>query len=132
MRRQRLRLLVGMQVICQNICLKYNIWAKITNDKYVLEDTTGYRIPFKSNPILTNIKPNPKFSLAEEGFIKTELARLRSIGAVAQCEEVEGQFTSSIFVVPKPNGSYRLILNLKELNEYVDCPHFKMEDYRTV
>lgn len=42
------------------------------------------------------------------------------------------QFVSGIFVVPKPDKTYRLVINLKKPNEFVDCPHFKMEDYRIV
>ena len=34
-------------------------------------------------------------------------------------------------LVPKSDGKYRLILNLKSFNEYVACEHFKMEDLRT-
>ena len=34
--------------------------------------------------------------------------------------------------MPKPNGSYRFILNLKKFNEFVPTIHFKMEDIRTV
>lgn len=32
---------------------------------------------------------------------------------------------------PKPNGKMRLILNLKNLNQYIDTTHFKLEDFRT-
>ncbi len=41
------------------------------------------------------------------------------------------QFLSNIFVVPKQDGSHRLILNLRELNESVEKHHFKMETLRT-
>lgn len=35
-------------------------------------------------------------------------------------------------MVPKKDGSFRLILNLRQLNEFIDSLHFKMEDYRSV
>ena len=41
-----------------------------------------------------------------------------------------GQFISSYFLVPKPDGSFRFILNLKNLNTFIDTDHFKIEDLR--
>jgi len=40
------------------------------------------------------------------------------------------QFISPIFLEPKPGGGARLILNLKELNQFLVPPHFKVEDAR--
>jgi hypothetical protein len=51
-------------------------------------------------------------------------------GAIVESLEEEGQFVSTIFTVPKPDGSRRPIINLKRLNEYVETPHFKMENIR--
>ena len=38
-----------------------------------------------------------------------------------------GQYISTIFLRKKKNGSYRLILNLRGLNAYIEYQHFKME-----
>ena len=38
---------------------------------------------------------------------------------------------SSFFLVPKPDGSYRFILNLKNFKSFVKKEHFKIEDIRT-
>ena len=37
------------------------------------------------------------------------------------------QFVSTIFLRPKKNGKFRMILNLKKLNSYVEYKHFKMD-----
>ena len=42
------------------------------------------------------------------------------------------QFLSNVFVVPTPDNSYRLVLNLKSLNKFVRVDHFKMENHETV
>lgn len=53
------------------------------------------------------------------------------MGAVLPCEDKPGQFLSKIFLIPKSDGKFRFILNLKSFNKFVDNRHFKMEDYRT-
>lgn len=42
------------------------------------------------------------------------------------------QYISNIFLVPKSDGSQRLILNLKPLNCFLRTTHFKLEDQRVV
>ena len=39
----------------------------------------------------------------------------------------EGEYISNRFIRQKKDGSYRLILNLKNLNQFVQYHHFKME-----
>ena len=42
-----------------------------------------------------------------------------------------GEFISSVFTRLKKDGSHRLILNLKNLNEFVTYQHFKMESLQS-
>jgi hypothetical protein len=44
-------------------------------------------------------------------------------------ENDEEQFLSPIFLRPKPNGEYRMILNLEKINEFVPYHHFKMDTF---
>lgn len=59
-------------------------------------------------------------------------ALLKRKGAIQECQPESGQFVSKSFLVPKPDGSYRFILNLKELNEFIPTNHFKLEAEKTV
>lgn len=59
------------------------------------------------------------------------ILELLQIGAISKCQTVKGEYLSPIFLVPKPDGSKRFILNLKKLNSYVKVKKFKMEDLRT-
>jgi hypothetical protein len=54
------------------------------------------------------------------------------MGAITQCQPCDGQFLSSIFTIPKNDGTHRFILNLKCLNKFVKTDHFKLEDIRTL
>lgn len=63
---------------------------------------------------------------------KEAVEKLLQKGAIEECKPEPDQFISSFFLVPKPDGSYRFILNLKKLNEFIDPKHFKLEDLRTV
>lgn len=53
-------------------------------------------------------------------------------GAIELINPRADQFLSSFFLVDKPLGDKRFILNLRELNTYLRPPHFKLEDWRTV
>ena len=44
----------------------------------------------------------------------------------------KNEFISTIFIVPKPNGKFRLIINLRYLNEFIHYDHFKQETFKVV
>ena len=41
-------------------------------------------------------------------------------------------FFSSIFLRIKNDGNYRMILNLKKINKYIEYEHFKMESLQNI
>ena len=52
---------------------------------------------------------------------------------IAQCSHEAGEVISPIFLTPKSDGDgFRLILNLKKLNEVAQYHHFKMETLKTI
>ena len=42
-----------------------------------------------------------------------------------------GDFLSNIFIRPKQDGKYRMILNLKPFTQYLQHHHFKMDTLKT-
>ena len=69
--------------------------------------------------------------MGEVKFFQLAIDNLLLKGAIEQCKPSKDQFLSSYFLVPKPDGSHRFILNLKKLNEFIETDHFKIEDIRT-
>ena len=63
--------------------------------------------------------------------LDTALSKLINFKAIQRCNAVDDQFLSPIFLRDKSDGSKRLILNLKHLNEFIRKEHFKIEDMRT-
>ena len=89
----------------------------------------GYKITFKYQIPKQNYTQNYKFN--QDDRIEIALEELIKKGAIIECAEIEGQILSSYFLIKKPDGSDRLILNLKYLNEFVDKKYFMMEDIRS-
>ena len=57
---------------------------------------------------------------------------LLSKGVLRDSHSETGEFVSTICLRPKNNGSFRMILNLKQFNESVEYHHFKMDTLETV
>lgn len=108
-----------------------NHWREITSDAVILRWIEGYKINFESYPIQPCPPRESSWSSKERSLISQMVKELIEKGAIRECQKVEGQFISTIFLVPKPDGSHRFILNLKKLDEFVKFEHFKLEDHKT-
>lgn len=106
-------------------------WSLITCDRAILSWIDGYKIKF-NGPVYQSAEPcQTSYSSLEKSFFTESIRNLLTIGAISECEPCNGQFISRVFLVPKPNGKMRFILNLKELNKFIPTQHFKLEDLRT-
>ena len=72
-----------------------------------------------------------QYSPSEREIINDEITKLLNKGIIERIDHVEGDFLSTIFVRPKKDGSYRMILNLKKINEFASYYHFKMDTIQT-
>lgn len=107
-------------------------WKKITSDTTVLSAISGYQIPFTSLPPPRPELPEPNLSPRMAELCDIEIERLLIKGAIRQTDPSPDQFLSSFFLIEKSSGGMRFIFNLKDLNTYIEPPHFKLEDWRTV
>ena len=64
--------------------------------------------------------------------LSQEVENLAAKEAIQPVPDDKEGYTSTIFLVPKSDGSWRPVINLKSLNRYVVTHHFKMESIRTV
>lgn len=63
----------------------------------------------------------------EKSIIDKEVSDLLSKGAIVRYSSEEEEFISTVFIVSKPNGKFRPVINLRYLNEFVQYNHFKQE-----
>lgn len=90
----------------------------------------GVRFPIE-NPIEAFEIPNKSFSQTESAFIKKELQTLLLLGHIELCTE-KPYCVSPINCVPKKKGDFRLITDLRYINNKGTPPTFKNEDINTV
>jgi hypothetical protein len=106
-------------------------WKQITSDPWITQTIMGVNIEFTSTPFQAVVPCENAFSKAESEAIDLEVYKLLKKGVISQTLHEPGEFISRIFIRPKKDGTYRLILNLKKLNNFVKYHHFKMETIRT-
>ena len=97
-----------------------------------MNNIKGYVLEFESKPFQTVIPNEISFNESEIQIIDQEVDDLLKKGAIVGSEWEPDQFISNIFVVKKPNGKFRPIINLKRLNNFVHYEHFKQEHFKIV
>lgn len=84
------------------------------------------------NPIQTGI-PVAKFDFSQRIIVNREIQKLLKMKVIKIVQHHPNEFISPIFLVPKKTpGEYRMILNLKKLNESLPYHHFKMDTFESV
>ena len=104
-------------------------------DAWVVEALrVGYRIPFDRRPPLSELPLSlPTYSPQSiKGVaLNQELQNLLRKGAVEPAPQSLG-FYSRLFLVQKASGSWRPIIDLSTLNDYITSSHFHMETPQSV
>ena len=106
-------------------------WGETTGDPWVREMVKGVKINFCQQP--AQLRPAVPFRLSpeERQIVTSEVSKLLEKGVIEETVPVQGQVLSNVFLRPKPNGQYRLILDLTDLNKAVEYEHFKMTSLQT-
>ncbi len=72
-----------------------------------------------------------RVSANDRHIIDAEVHKLLTLEVIEKCLHCRGEYISNIFLRQKPNNTYRVILDLKDLNESVQYHHFKMDTFKT-
>ena len=119
------------QYVGGNISNHFAQWVKITRDSFVLDIVrSGPKIDFFERPVCYNIKPSNSMYDTEKDTINSETEKLLQKRIIVPPFYSKGDFVSRIFTRPKADGSYRVILNLKNLNEFVTFQHCKLRVFK--
>ena len=102
-------------------------WENITSDSEILKMVSGVDIEFNQLPVQDQPIVNHCLSKQQTAVVDDELSDLLKKGVVRQVGHSDQEYISPIFLVPKKENKWRMILNLKKLNLDVEYQHFKME-----
>ncbi|XP_042320541.1 uncharacterized protein LOC121929246 [Sceloporus undulatus] len=110
-------------------------WERSMTDRWVLDPVRqGYKLEFHHVPRDLFI-PSPKSSDPDQHRLLLEaidhLVAIQAIEPVPDDQKGLGCY-SAFFLVPKKNGSWRAILNLRPVNQFVRKRKFRMETLKSI
>ena len=104
-------------------------WKRITNDPYVLSIVAkGYRLRFTSPPLLRQIpwEIRPPQDPKEILGMREQITLMLQKNTITEVPPDSPGFYSNVFLVRKASGGWRPVIDLKNLNEHIHAPHFRM------
>jgi len=105
-------------------------WKTITSDQRILNAIRGVTIDFSDQPTQFFIPSQYNFNPSEVEIIDQQIECFLERGIFEKTTHSTGEYISNVFIRPRKDGSHRLILNLKQLNQSVEYHHFKMENLK--
>ena len=114
-----------------NIAFHLSAWKEITSDRTILEMVKGYNIEIIESCEQTCEPKTIPFSKEENDFMHSEIQKLLEQKVIEVSNEEKYQFMSNVFLRPKKDGSFRMILNLINFNSTLPYHHFKMDSVQT-
>ena len=88
---------------------------------------SGYKLEFISDPVQDVIPWPYRQNKHQKSILSLQVQGLLENGVIQPVDEDMIGFVSNIFLRPKPNGKFRMIIDLSDLNEHLDKVHFKMD-----
>ena len=108
-------------------------WNILTTDPWILQVVKGLRIEFSIPvPVQINIPNEITVSSEQMKIIDQEVQSLLEKQAIHKVPNYSKGFVSQLFIVDKKDGGKRPVVNLRNLNQYLEYFHFKMEGIHLV
>ena len=103
-------------------------WHQVTSNNFILNIIcNGYKIQFTSTPIQNNYQPRI-MSKSNNLICKDKVSEFLKFKIIKVVSPSHDQFVSHIFPVPKKSlGEFRIILDLSDLNFFVQKIRFRMD-----
>lgn len=76
-------------------------------------------IELQRTPFQLTIPPPTQMSAMEVKLVQEEVNKMLGKGAILEVEPWKDQFLSRLFLVPKRDGSFQPVANLKPLNKLI-------------
>ena len=100
-------------------------WKSITPDPFIIDIVkSGLKLRFAEEPAQKFCCNIPITKTEKQIVLARWNSKLLQKKVIYPCMREERDFMSSIFTREKRDGSYRMILNLKQLNKHIEYEHF--------
>ena len=108
-------------------------WKSICKDNEVIRLIKGVQFEFIEQPKQTSFPKPIVMSKEECVFMQTKLQELITDGSISKIKTLpQSGWLSNVFLVPKKDGGFRMILNIKPLNKFIKYRKFKMDHIKQV
>lgn len=124
---------MGLSHVGGRFCFFLHEWRWITSDLFILRSIDGFQIEFAGSLPHMQHAPNRTFVRSkQDGLeVQAEIEILCAKRVIEKNSHEPHQFVSNIFTRQKKDGGYLIILDLTQLNTFVQYKHFKMESFVT-
>ena len=120
--------------IAGNIRNYINQWEQLTSDNTIVATVNGYKIDLfwlLVRPSQLRVPVALKCSPLEITNMDLQIPTFLKKGIIVKSSYETEQFISTVFLREKNDGTFRMILNLKVFNKWVNYNHFKMDSIHT-
>ena len=99
----------------------------MTSDPEILDTVHGMHIKFNELPVQLESCLQTFIANKNHKLVDDEISSLIKKKVIVLSTHKPGEFVSPIFLRSKKDGSFRMVLSLKNLNKFVVYHHFKMD-----